>query len=120
MAGAVRDLRPDRLLEVGVGTGLMLATAFAASIGGMATPVGTPPNLIGITFINSATGGTAFRKPVDNIGTKTIPDYAAYALTADPWPTPTHMVATPWSQPAITWRSPALSMPIRAWYWKSR
>lgn len=33
------------------GTGLMLAAAFAASIGGMATPVGTPPNLIGIGLI---------------------------------------------------------------------
>jgi sodium-dependent dicarboxylate transporter 2/3/5 len=32
-------------------TGLMLATAFAASIGGMATPVGTPPNLIAIGFL---------------------------------------------------------------------
>jgi sodium-dependent dicarboxylate transporter 2/3/5 len=29
----------------------MLVTAFAASIGGMATPVGTPPNLIGLGLI---------------------------------------------------------------------
>ena len=29
-------------------TGLMLMTSFAASIGGLATPVGTPPNLIGL------------------------------------------------------------------------
>jgi len=28
---------------------------------------------------NAATGGTVFNKPVDNIGNKTIPDYAAYA-----------------------------------------
>src|SRR5215831_21225514 len=28
---------------------------------------------------NAAGGGTVFDKPVDNIGTKTIPDYAAYA-----------------------------------------
>jgi sodium-dependent dicarboxylate transporter 2/3/5 len=33
------------------GTGLMLATAFAASIGGLGTPVGTPPNLIGLGLI---------------------------------------------------------------------
>jgi sodium-dependent dicarboxylate transporter 2/3/5 len=33
------------------GTVLLLSTAFAASIGGLATPVGTPPNLIGISFI---------------------------------------------------------------------
>ena len=32
-------------------TGLMLMTSFAASIGGLATPVGTPPNLIGINRI---------------------------------------------------------------------
>jgi sodium-dependent dicarboxylate transporter 2/3/5 len=29
----------------------MLVTSFAASVGGMATPVGTPPNLIGLGFI---------------------------------------------------------------------
>jgi len=34
-------------------TVLMLMTAFAASIGGLATPVGTPPNVIGIGFIRS-------------------------------------------------------------------
>jgi solute carrier family 13 (sodium-dependent dicarboxylate transporter), member 2/3/5 len=37
-------------------TALMLMTAFAASIGGLATPVGTPPNLIGIGFIRSQLG----------------------------------------------------------------
>lgn len=30
---------------------MMLVTAFAASIGGLATPVGTPPNLIGIALL---------------------------------------------------------------------
>jgi sodium-dependent dicarboxylate transporter 2/3/5 len=34
-------------------TGLMLMTSFAASIGGLATPIGTPPNVIGIGFIRS-------------------------------------------------------------------
>jgi sodium-dependent dicarboxylate transporter 2/3/5 len=34
----------------------MLMTAFAASIGGIATPVGTPPNLIGIGMIERLTG----------------------------------------------------------------
>ncbi len=34
-------------------TVLMLMTSFAASIGGLATPVGTPPNVIGIGFIRS-------------------------------------------------------------------
>ena len=37
-------------------TGLMLMTSFAASVGGLATPVGTPPNLIGIGFIRSQLG----------------------------------------------------------------
>ncbi len=34
-------------------TALMLMTSFAASIGGLATPVGTPPNVIGLGFIRS-------------------------------------------------------------------
>jgi sodium-dependent dicarboxylate transporter 2/3/5 len=33
---------------------LMLVTSFAASIGGMATPVGTPPNLLGKAFLQQA------------------------------------------------------------------
>jgi len=40
----------------GFGTALLLSTSFAASIGGLATPVGTPPNLIGIGFIRRETG----------------------------------------------------------------
>lgn len=36
--------------------GLMLITAFAASVGGLATPVGTPPNLIGIGTIERLLG----------------------------------------------------------------
>jgi sodium-dependent dicarboxylate transporter 2/3/5 len=34
----------------------MLMTSFAASVGGLATPVGTPPNVIGIGFIRSQIG----------------------------------------------------------------
>jgi len=37
-------------------TVLMLMTSFAASIGGLATPVGTPPNVIGIGFIRDQLG----------------------------------------------------------------
>lgn len=48
-----RNVRPS---DLKFGTALMLATAFAASIGGMATPVGTPPNLIGIGFAERMLG----------------------------------------------------------------
>ena len=37
-------------------TGMMLMTSFAASIGGLATPIGTPPNLIGMGFIRKELG----------------------------------------------------------------
>ena len=39
----------------GFALALMLITAFGASVGGMATPVGTPPNLIGIALLERAT-----------------------------------------------------------------
>jgi solute carrier family 13 (sodium-dependent dicarboxylate transporter), member 2/3/5 len=48
--------REVRFTELKFGAGLMLTAAFAASIGGMATPVGTPPNLIGIGFIERSLG----------------------------------------------------------------
>ena len=35
---------------------MMLMTSFAASIGGLATPVGTPPNLIGIALLRQQAG----------------------------------------------------------------
>jgi len=37
-------------------TGLLLMVAYASSIGGLATPIGTPPNLIGIGMIESLAG----------------------------------------------------------------
>jgi len=37
-------------------TGLFLCIAFAASVGGLATPVGTPTNLIGLAFIRDKLG----------------------------------------------------------------
>ncbi|HXE75093.1 MAG TPA: DASS family sodium-coupled anion symporter [Candidatus Xenobia bacterium] len=37
-------------------TGLMLMVAYAASIGGLATPVGTPPNLIGMGMLRDLAG----------------------------------------------------------------
>jgi len=40
----------------GYATALMLMTSFAASIGGLATPIGTPPNVIGLSFIRNLVG----------------------------------------------------------------
>jgi len=37
-------------------TGLLLMTTFAASVGGLATPVGAAPNLIGIAFLHNLLG----------------------------------------------------------------
>lgn len=37
-------------------TGMMLMTSFSASIGGLATPIGTPPNLIGMGFLKAELG----------------------------------------------------------------
>jgi sodium-dependent dicarboxylate transporter 2/3/5 len=50
-AGHPVDLRANKFA-----TGLMLVTAFAASIGGIGTPVGTPPNLIGLGLIDHNLG----------------------------------------------------------------
>jgi sodium-dependent dicarboxylate transporter 2/3/5 len=44
-----------RTLDPRYATGLMLMTAFAASVGGLATPIGTPPNVIGVGFIRQLT-----------------------------------------------------------------
>lgn len=46
-----RTGQPVHFTQLKYGTGLMLMAAFASSIGGLATPVGTPPNLIGIGLI---------------------------------------------------------------------
>jgi sodium-dependent dicarboxylate transporter 2/3/5 len=35
---------------------MMLVAAFGASIGGIGTPIGTPPNLIGIGMLNRIAG----------------------------------------------------------------
>ncbi len=47
---------PPNLRGMKFATGLMLLTAFAASVGGLATPVGTPPNLIGLGLIERTLG----------------------------------------------------------------
>ncbi len=40
----------------GFAMAMMLMTSFGASVGGMATPVGTPPNLIGLGMLERITG----------------------------------------------------------------
>jgi sodium-dependent dicarboxylate transporter 2/3/5 len=50
-------VRPDfDPLRLRVGVALMLMLAYGASVGGLLTPVGTPPNLIGRGLIEEATG----------------------------------------------------------------
>lgn len=46
----------SRLRDWPYATGMMLMIAFAASIGGVGTPVGSPPNLIAIGLIRSLAG----------------------------------------------------------------
>jgi sodium-dependent dicarboxylate transporter 2/3/5 len=46
----------DRSLDPRYGAGLLLVVAFASSVGGLATPIGTPPNLIGLGFIRRELG----------------------------------------------------------------
>jgi sodium-dependent dicarboxylate transporter 2/3/5 len=53
---ALRSQAGSGAIDPRYATALMLMTSFAASIGGLATPVGTPPNLIGIGFIRSQLG----------------------------------------------------------------
>jgi solute carrier family 13 (sodium-dependent dicarboxylate transporter), member 2/3/5 len=50
-----RERRDDRVFQR-YAMAMMLSTSFAATIGGMGTPVGTPPNLIGVGLLR-ATGG---------------------------------------------------------------
>ncbi|MBS3948932.1 MAG: DASS family sodium-coupled anion symporter [Dethiobacter sp.] len=48
-----KDVDPTKLR---FGTSIMLMAAYAASVGGVGTPVGTPPNLIGIAMIEQFVG----------------------------------------------------------------
>jgi sodium-dependent dicarboxylate transporter 2/3/5 len=52
MGAEGQDADPRRLR---VGTALMLMLAYAASVGGLLTPIGSPPNLIGRGLIEEAT-----------------------------------------------------------------
>ncbi len=52
-SGTERDISRLRF-----GTALMLMISYGAGVGGLLTPIGTPPNLIGIGFIEEETGTT--------------------------------------------------------------
>lgn len=61
MMGALSGLITDQTGEsdptrLRFGTALMLMIAYGASVGGLITPIGSPPNLIGIGFIEEQTG----------------------------------------------------------------
>jgi sodium-dependent dicarboxylate transporter 2/3/5 len=51
-----RTGREVRFTDLRYGTALMLVASFASSIGGLATPVGTPPNLVGLGLIRNQLG----------------------------------------------------------------
>jgi len=56
---AVSDSEKDETppgSRAGFATGMMLMIGFAASVGGIATPIGTPPNLIGIGMLEEEIG----------------------------------------------------------------
>lgn len=53
---ALRTGRPVEAKNLRFGTSMMLMAAYASSAGGIGTPVGTPPNLIGISLIEKFTG----------------------------------------------------------------
>jgi sodium-dependent dicarboxylate transporter 2/3/5 len=53
---AFQELRPRLSNASAFGTALMLTCAYASSIGGILTPVGTPPNLIGLGFLQKLAG----------------------------------------------------------------
>ena len=48
--------KPINLNSYKYATGLMLMTAYACSIGGVLTPIGTPPNIIMLGFLNEMAG----------------------------------------------------------------
>ncbi|MFM7144229.1 MAG: SLC13 family permease, partial [Alphaproteobacteria bacterium] len=54
--GSLESLGERRAASPAFATALLLSTSFAASVGGLGTPVGTPPNLIGLGFLRRENG----------------------------------------------------------------
>ena len=61
---------------------MMLITSFGASIGGMGTPVGTPPNLIGIGMLEKLAGVNVTFFPWMAIGVPVVLVLFAYLVAA--------------------------------------
>jgi solute carrier family 13 (sodium-dependent dicarboxylate transporter), member 2/3/5 len=58
LGGLISEQADDDVADVSrlrFGTALMLMISYAAGVGGLLTPIGTAPNLIGIAFIEQAT-----------------------------------------------------------------
>lgn len=55
---AAQSGQPCKPIDLPVATGMMLMASFASSVGGIATPVGTPPNLVGLGLIQKHLGLT--------------------------------------------------------------
>jgi sodium-dependent dicarboxylate transporter 2/3/5 len=51
-----RGVRSAAVSSLRISRGLLLLTAYSASVGGIGTPIGTPPNLIGIGMIHKLLG----------------------------------------------------------------
>jgi sodium-dependent dicarboxylate transporter 2/3/5 len=84
------------------GTVLLLSTSFAASIGGLGTPVGTPPNLIGLGFIRRE---TTLDLPFFTWMTLGVP---VVVLTFAPWTTGQRNSALAFGVTVALWVFPGL------------
>ncbi|MGI6679398.1 MAG: SLC13 family permease [Dehalobacterium sp.] len=54
--GAIMNLKAEAAGKSHFGTGMMLMVAYTASIGGIGTPIGSPPNLIALAHIENILG----------------------------------------------------------------
>jgi len=66
-SGQITGPTTAELARTRFGTGLMLLVAYSASIGGIATPVGSPPNLIALGALDKLTDTRISFFPVDGV-----------------------------------------------------
>jgi len=84
-------------------TGLLLCVPFTASVGGLATPIGTPPNMIGLGFIRGEIGVDISFLAWCSVG---VPVAAALAAVA--------VAVLAWMFPAGTARLPGVAAFVAA------